>query len=259
MADRRLRTLPLGDESMGAGMNSTTDLATHLPLLLGAAGITHVQLDVLTRRDSFKGAEVSTRAQEVTGPAREEHRRRGFGFWEYVLSATYDVDTDTRRALMDGALRHNSSETIQTQLTLSEFNRSLSDRAFTGLPERTIISLTSHVEASTGRSWHLPMLDMGAPVGSVGAAACVDALTGLGMSGQLYESGRSYHFIADRPVSPDDFRVVLARAQLLSPIVDARWIAHQLIDGRAGLRISTDTARHTVPHKFVTLVDGDKV
>jgi hypothetical protein len=244
---------------MDTDMNPSDDLATHLPPLLEAAGITNVQIDILTKRESFKGAEVSTRAQEVTGPAREEHRRRGFGFWEYVLSATYDIDANTRRALIDGALRHNSSETIQTQLSLSEFNRSLSAQAFRGLPERTIISLTSHVETSAGRSWHLPMLDMGAPVGAAGAAACVDALNSLGISGQLYESGRSYHFIADRPVSPDNFRVVLSRAQLLSPIVDARWIAHQLIDGRAGLRISTDTARHAVPHKFVTLIDGEKV
>lgn len=244
---------------MGAGMNCIDDLATHLPPLLEAAGIKNVQVDVLTRRDSFKGGEVSTRAQEVTGSAREEHRRRGFGFWEYVLSASYDVDTDTRRALIDGALRHNSSETIQTQLSLSEFKGSLSHQAFMGLPERTIISLTSHVDTSTGRSWHLPMLDMGAPLGAYGAAACVDALTRLGMSGQLYESGRSYHFIANRPVSPAQFRILLARAQLLSPIIDARWIAHQLIDGRAGLRISTDTVRHTVPHKFVTFIDDEAV
>jgi hypothetical protein len=110
------------------------------------------------------------------------------------------------------------------------------------------------VGTKAGLSWHLPMLDMGAPVGT-GAPACVDALAALGLSGQLYESGRSYHFIANRPVSPDEFRALLARAQLLSPIVDARWVAHQLIDGRAGLRISTDAVRHTTPHKFVTGVE----
>lgn len=230
------------------------DLTTHLPPLLETAGVAVVQIDVLTKRDSFHGGEVSARAQEITGPAREEHKRRHFGFWEYVLSATYNIDSDTRRGLIDGALRHNSAETIQTQLRLGDFNQALSDRAFNNLPERTIVSFTSHVETRAGLSWHLPMLDMGAPVGTAGAATCVDALVGLGLSGELYESGRSYHFIANRPVSPDEFRVVLARAQLLSPIVDARWISHQLIDGRAGLRISTDAVRHTTPHKFVTRI-----
>lgn len=232
-------------------------LRDHLPSLLTVAGIEYIRLDVLVRRDSFRGAEVSERAQELTAPAREEHRRRGFGFWEFVLATTYDTDGDTRRGLMNGALRHNSEDVITIQMAVDDFNDALSAGCFESVPERFLVSLTSVVETTAGEASHLPMLDMGAPVGPAGAAACVDALKVLGLTGHLYESGRSYHFIADRPVSPDDFRVVLARAQLLSPVVDARWIAHQLIDGRAGLRVSTDTVRHMQPHTFVTAISTD--
>jgi hypothetical protein len=236
---------------------TSDDLAIHLPPLLKRAGVAAVQLDILTRRDSFQGGEVSSIAQEVTGPAREEHRRRHFGFWEYVLSETYDLDATTRRGLIAGALRHNSAETIQMQVPINEFSGHLLHHKFKGLPERTIISLASLVEDTDGRLRHLPLLDMGAPLGPDGAAACVDALSSLGLTGHLYESGRSYHFFADRTVDANEFRVVLARAQLLSPIVDARWISHQLIDGRAGLRISTDVTRNAEPHRFVVAIDPD--
>jgi hypothetical protein len=243
----------MGASSWGSGSESITP--THRLTSWNAANIVAVQIDVLIKRDSFQGGEVSERAQEITGPAREEHRRRGFGFWEYVLSSAYDSDPTTRRGLLVGALRRSSAENVQVQFGADDFCAALASRSFSELPERTIVSLTSHVETSAAESVHLPMLDMGAPVSDVGANACVDAIASLGLAGQLYETGRSYHFIANQPVSPDMFRVVLARAQLLSPINDCRWIAHQLIDGRAGLRISTDVMRHTTPHKFIAAID----
>jgi hypothetical protein len=91
-------------------------LAEYLPALLREARIETVELDVLRRRPSFQGSEVSPRAQSITNPARDEHRARGFGFWEFELAEAVTTDAETRRGLLDGALRHNSEDAIRVRL-----------------------------------------------------------------------------------------------------------------------------------------------
>lgn len=237
--------------------NEIDDLSLHLAPLLERAGIESVQLDVLTKRPSFRGGEVSTQAQNITGPAREEHLRRHFGFWEYVLSAATAADPDTRAALIAGALRHHTDPTRLVSLSLAEFTANLRSNRYSNLPSRMVVSLTSQIGMSreSRSGWHLPMLDLGAPVSHGGEQACVDALKALGASGLLFSSGKSYHFYANKVVSESEFLKFLARAQLLSPIVDARWISHQLLDCQAALRISTDAERYRRPHRFVAVLE----
>jgi hypothetical protein len=236
--------------------DSSRDLERHLPDLLRTAGMTVVRLDVLTRPESFRGGEVSEEAQAITGPARDEHRARHFGFWEFVLAAAVESSPLTRAGLIRGALRHNSDHTIQTELSLKEFAHELEAGSFRDLPARHIVSLTSIAadRLQNGEPWHLPLLDMGAPAGELGLAACLAALSELGASGALFGSGRSYHFVGNQMLSPREMLTFLGRAQLLSPIVDARWISHQLLDGRCGLRISTDIDKHQRSHELVARV-----
>lgn len=230
------------------------DLARHLPQLLGDAGVTSVQLDVLTRPESFRGGSISDRAQEITGVAREEHRARHFGFWEFVLAQTPQADPNTRLGLLVGATRHHSAETISVLLELRQFAEALLAGSFEGLPPRTIASLTSNVtlERDSG-DWHLPMLDMGLPINPRGQATCIDAVATLGLEGLLLESGRSYHFIGSEPCDADALIKILARAQLLSPIIDARWASHQLLEGYCALRISSDDPSRS-SHRVVATI-----
>lgn len=242
---------------MDTDLTATGDLARYLPTLLERAGVKTVQMDVLTKGPSFKGGMVSTRAQEITGAARDEHRLRNFGFWEYALSAAIDSDPETRAGLIGGALRHSETSPDNMRMSLSEFTDSMRSQRFNELPARTIVSLTSSVsiDSNSASAWHLPLLDFGAPVSAAGQAACLDALQGLGMTGLLFNSGKSYHFYANQVLSERENWKFLARAQLLSPIVDARWISHQILDGRAALRISTDKERHEAPHRLAAVVD----
>lgn len=230
-------------------------LAEHLPALLRQARIEMVELDVLHRRPSFQGSQVSTQAQSITDLARDEHRRRGFGFWEFVLAEAVTTDSPTRLGLLNGALRHNSDEAIRVRLAREAFIERLGAGEYESLPPRALVSFYSAVEvADDERRLHLPLLDLGVQPGPDGQAAAVDAMDALGLSGLLFESGRSYHFYGAEPVTQYDLVALLARAQLLSPIVDTRWVSHQLIDGRCGLRISTDSEKTPVPPVFVAQV-----
>jgi hypothetical protein len=246
----------------GADVDSTSgsraDLAKYLPGLLETAGVARVEIDVLTKRPSFHGTDVSERAREVTGPAREEHQRRHFGFWEFVLSAAVDVDRQTRRGLLEGALRHFSGESIRMTMEVAEFTTSLRAGQFSALPARTIVSLCSPVDrkASPGdvEVWHLPMLDLGVPVSPEGETAAVDALESLNLSGLLFDSGKSYHFFNESLITRNELWNLIGRAQLLAPIVDSRWASHQLIDGWCSLRISTDVDRHPTAHRLAARI-----
>src|SRR4051812_21978455 len=96
-------------------------VAEYLPALLREARIETVELDVVHRRRSFQGNELSSRAQSITDLARDEHQARGFGFWEFVLARAVTTDSETRRGLLDGALRHNSDGAVHVRLRREEF------------------------------------------------------------------------------------------------------------------------------------------
>lgn len=232
-------------------------LASHLPPLLERAGVARVGLEVLTKRPSYRGSERSDLVGGITARAREEHKRRGFGFWEFALGEAIDTDPRTRAELIEGALRHHGTAESHIAMTLAEFDTALREDRFALLAPRMLVSLTSRVfiEGNPVEGWHLPMIDFGVPVSPQGQAACLDALYGMDAKGLLFASGKSYHFYAGQLLTEREFWKFLARAQLLSPIVDARWVSHQILDGRASLRISTDEERHPDPHRLVEVVD----
>ncbi|MDO9439933.1 MAG: hypothetical protein Q7T73_03490 [Beijerinckiaceae bacterium] len=234
-------------DSLAPHVPNGPGLADSLPTLLREAHIETVELDVLHRRRSFRGGEVSPRAQTITDPARDEHRARGFGFWEFVLAEAVMTDSETRQGLIEGALRHNSAESIRVQLGREEFIEQLAAGEYENLPARDLVSFYSTVAvAGTAQRMHLPLLDLGVKPGPDGQASAVDAMRALNLRGLLFTSGRSYHFYGAEPVTQGKLVALLAQAQLLSPIVDSRWVSHQLIDGRCGLRISTDPEKTPV-------------
>ncbi len=245
--------IPQSEQVTGARQG----LTEYLPALLREASIDKVEVNILNRSPSFQGGEVSNSAQEITGPARDEHRRRGFGFWEFVLSEAVNTDQTTRVGLLSGALRHNSDDAVRVNLSRETFIEHLISGKYEGLPPRDLVSFCSPVSVGNDdRELHLPLLDLGVQTGPAGQAAAIDAIKALGLSGLLFESGRSYHFYGAEPVTQPELVAFLARAQLLSPIVDARWVSHQLIDGRCGLRISTDSEKTPVPPIFVARVSS---
>ncbi|HRD62959.1 hypothetical protein [uncultured Nocardioides sp.] len=165
------------------------------------------------------------------------------------------TDPDTRGALLDAALRHNSDEAIRMRLAREEFIDRLSSGEYENLPPRDLVSFYSSVQvAGEPQSMHLPLLDLGVKTGPDGEASAIAALHALELRGLLFMSGRSYHFYGSDPVTAPELTAILGRAQLLSPIIDSRWVSHQLIDGRCGLRISTDSEKTPDPPTFVTRV-----
>lgn len=226
-----------------------------LAAVLRTAGATRVNLTELRRGQSLQGGDISPEAKELTGAARAEYRERGFGFWDFLLVPAARATERTRAALFQRAIRHDHGGARRTTLSIDEFEREHSRGSFAELDDRTIVSLTSTIALADGSAAHLPMLDLALAANEANDSAAVAMLAELGLKGHLYASGSSYHFISSTPSDWPNTVKLLARAQLLGPLVDHRWISHQLIDGECSLRVSTDQERHKAEHILVASSD----
>jgi hypothetical protein len=88
---------------------------------------------------------------------------------------------------------------------------------------------------------HIPMLDFALPSSSENDSIVHAVVSKLDVAGYLLNSGNSYHFYGERLVETEEWRAFLGKALLFSPLVDHRWIGHQLIEGCAALRISKNS------------------
>ncbi len=226
-------------------MTWTTELTqtglwpTDLVPLLHSLGVGGVYVQRAERANSFQGGQVNDEARTLTRPAREEHRRRGYGFWEDVLGNIGIVSPETRDAIMTRAIGHDTSVEEPQRMTLSQFETACREEDFTNLADRAIVSFCSTVDTDQGQM-HLPMLDLQTSDLDLGMAV---ART-LDLPGLLIASGKSFHLFGQRLRTQPELMQLLGRAQLLNPLTDARWAAHQIINGYAALRISTESHRH---------------
>ncbi|GAA2410985.1 primase 1D-like protein [Mycolicibacterium llatzerense] len=225
------------------------DLVTVLPDLLESVGALGVELIALQRPPSLHTGDLTPAADELIRGARVEYRDRGYGFWDSLLTTAASADEPTRRALLLRATQHNAAP--PTAVPVEEFTAALRQGAYLGLPAREIVSLSSRITTPNG-SEHLPMLDFSVPHSAGADDIAIEVATTLGIAGgYLLRSGTSYHLLGDYLLTWDESTDLLARAQLLSPLIDHRWAAHQLIDRHCALRISTDDARHPITHTLI--------
>lgn len=112
-------------------------------------------------------------------------------------------------------------------------------------PEEQMLVVTSRVGTTEGTA-HLPLLDfkMAAVERNLPVARSVARRLGGGL---LVNSGSSFHLYGDQLVDDDALRHWLLNAQLLSRCVDTRWITHQLLEGKAALRLTKGGGKSLVP------------
>jgi len=101
-----------------------------------------------------------------------------------------------------------------------------------------ILAVCSRVTGASGEEFHIPMLDFLCPCSESNRLSILRMLREIGeSSGAIVESGRSYHYYGFRPLTRGDWVRFLARALMLAPFSDPRYIAHRLLDGQCRLRI----------------------
>lgn len=104
----------------------------------------------------------------------------------------------------------------------------------------SIVAIVSEVKMIDESIRHIPMIDFTTKSHKPGSLSTVTRVCEeLRLPGLLVSSGRSFHFYGQRALTWTELTQFLASALLFTPIVDSRWIAHQLLSGVCALRLST--------------------
>ncbi len=218
----------------------------------GAGELEFVRLSVPHRAQTR--LQESEAAQPLLDAARRARHEHGLAFWDSLLTATVRVGPDFPEELVDAALFHQDVEHLPSKyyVPAAELQTDWLTSVVGSLREREILVLRSRVAGPT--EMHIPMLDMALPADvEHSSAVAARLLSHLGIHGYLFGSGRSFHFYGSALVSSERLTRFLGQALLLAPLVDERWIAHQLIEGSSALRVSAGSERQHHP-RFVTEV-----
>lgn len=164
----------------------------------------------------------------------------GMPFWDTVLLAAERSEHGLPEPLASAASYHQTVLVYPhldhpAQGDLERWMRTVAD----GAKQDEIISFSSKVILRDGSEAHVPMLDFSARTENSGSLSSARTIVKeLGVPGFLLDSGRSFHFYGSRLVSDTQLPGFLGAALLFAPLVDGRWVAHQLIGSACALRIS---------------------
>jgi hypothetical protein len=232
-------------------------LAVFLPGLLRGNGIEQVEVRTVERAPSLQRRSNSSQLDALIEQARAAYKDAGVPFWDELMRQAQAAPSLVRREIFAQALYHRDETEgqVDTWCAVEDFLADLEQGKYELLSGRIIAALTSRVRAEWATSeLHIPMIDFRLDSSLANDELVVELLQALGTSGYLVDSGRSYHFYGQAPVCRDDFWHFLGRAQLMSHYADQRWIGHQLISGKAALRISSSDDGKSVSPRFVTKI-----
>lgn len=196
----------------------------------------------------------SARDQVSVELARELRSETGMPFWHALFTVGERSSTGVSTEVIRSALLHRDPRASGV-IEVTRDDSTPLNLVKMAIPLRgtSSLSLLSEVVLPNGRSAYLPMLDFSTKSRSAGGEATVRAAVGgLGLQGMIVSSGRSYHFYGRRLIDRAEQLDMWAQALLLTPIVDERWIAHQMRAQVAALRVSANED-HVVP-RFICMV-----
>lgn len=180
----------------------------------------------------------SVPVQEAINRGLSLRTKTGLPFWDCANLACFETGLSTGR-LISEALFHNGSDVTRWHKPISWLSEKNVQELADSLSADRILIISSKVVLSSGETMHIPMLDFHCPVSEANTALVEECIRRLGFGGGwIVDSGKSYHFYGRNLLPAADLLQFLAHGLLLSPITDRAWIAHQIIEGACGLRIS---------------------
>ena len=233
---------------------TTTAMLNRVPGLLmsfGIAGTAEVHRFSVAGRMQKRTHRPDT--AEVVAAAKADKATTDRPFWDALFRQLPGRSAEVQADVLKNAMYHHTMAKQATSTRLALHDEVQVTASLTAEVERLsfgqILALSSRLRDDSGHEWHIPMLDYRVPVSDSNQALIVGHLNALGEAGWVLQSGRSYHFIGDHLLAaPEGLMRFLGTALLFAPLVDGRWIAHQLIEGACSLRLSSGDERQPPPH-----------
>jgi len=179
----------------------------------------------------------------ILGQAVEVRASSGLPFWEALMLSCFDKSLEYSR-LVEEAAFHQSTKDDHRNISREEVLGGLMSDMASSMPEGNHLSLSSKITVAGGHAKQLPLLDFHCPESELNdqlvRTVCIELLPSDVL---ILSSGESYHAIFLNLLNQSELQNFLVRSLLFAPIVDARYAAHQLLEGACALRLSTS------PHK----------
>lgn len=218
---------------------------------LTASILAHVPMASTIRVSLIKAAprvqsrvEGASASELLVEQARAIRSAAGIPFWHALFIAGELEPAGVPTDILHSAMYHQDSSGHETKeiVTSDETPAQLAALAVRAPAEgRDSLALLSLVTLPNGEDRYLPMLDFTSKAARPGSASTVRAaIEVLETTGILCSSARSFHFYGSRLVTREEQLDFWARALLLTPIVDERWIAHQIRGQVGALRFSAN-------------------
>jgi hypothetical protein len=174
----------------------------------------------------------------IIGLAHTQSEIQAVSLTTYTPGPNLEGATDVAPspALVRRALRHRGYPEALVEVPIAGAAASLMNPP----PSGRVRAICSRVRLRAGATGHIPLLDFRCGVSETAAEAILVGMQQLGETeGVLLESGRSYHYYGLIPRDLGEWRRLMVRSLLLTPWIDARYVAHCLLEDLACLRIDT--------------------
>jgi hypothetical protein len=167
-------------------------------------------------------------------------------FWDSLLGSCFGRRAGYRR-LVEAAQFHQSHRDSFVRVSREDV---LSDKltSMAATVTDTAWSLFSSIELNDGTKAHFPLMDFHCPESEwndgLVSVVCRQLFRG---TVYVFSSGKSYHAIGSALLDAHGLQRFLARALLFSPIIDGRYVAHQLLEEGCALRLTSSKDKPQVP------------
>jgi hypothetical protein len=161
----------------------------------------------------------------------------GIPFWNSLLLSSFSKERVGERLLSEVKFH----QYLHGQEILIKRSSILSDKLLNfevSNSQELIPSVLSEVIIKQGEKRHFVFIDFHIPFSKRNTNLVVKVAKQLvNYPVFIIQSGASYHLIGTKLVTLEEFRGTLITALMYGPITDCAYIAHQLIENRAALRI----------------------
>ena len=205
-------------------------------------------LDVPSPPEFQKRVEHLADFQESIHAGVDLRDRFGISFWDGLLAYACSTPKASLLAAFNAALLHDPSKSRLRQRRSSQLSEQELTTIMASLPLGRMLAISSLVLLKNGERKHIPMIDFRCRVTETNLDVVKAALQALQTGpGTILDSGASFHFVGTSLISESELFAFLARGVLLSPVVDRRWAAHQIIESACALRIGISPRYSSLP------------
>ena len=168
-------------------------------------------------------------------------------FWEAIMLSCFGESRDFTRLLQEATFHQSHTDSL-LRISRDEVFAGRLAELMSVQPAGHHLSFSSRIELGGEGTKQLPLLDFHCPESAENdrlvSAVCKQLYRHTAL---VFSSGESYHALGLDPLDEHGFRDFLTRSLLFAPIVDARYVAHQLLEGACALRLSSSMEKPNQP------------